>query len=181
MANGFVTSSPGARHGDTVQAVDQYDEYAQKFVCPGSGSVSISEIGAWVQRNAVETAYLAMCIYTHDAVNDCPEALVTNGASGAKTISSSGLLKISHTFATQPVLTGGNTYWLILKLNNGTPPSFDLFATGGTTAQRASTSPPFGTGDVWHTHTDQTYDMGIYAVYPAAGDISISVSENIVF
>lgn len=183
MANGFLTSSPGSRHGD-----DYYDfvgtSAGAKFTLPGSGTVTINEIGIWAASLADATFHLA--IFEHDSVNNCPGAMVANSDSGELTVPNTGgaFQKIYKSYSTKPSLTGGNTYWLCWIANEFSSFSLSRFASGGVAVYDvASTYATWPDDTGWHTHTDSTRDYAIYAVYDTGGGqpLDISISETLNF
>lgn len=165
MANGFVTTSPAARHGSSDQQTGAGWLWAQKFACP-SGTQEISEIGLWCLDSGFE---FRLAIFTDDSGNACPDVMVSNSESATLT-SELSMAKESHTYGTKPELTGGVDYWLVaffddlINVDYESSSGIDGLTVTGYTAYT------WATGDDWHTHTDRpTFDIGIYAVYAAAG------------
>jgi len=171
MANGFVTTTPSVRHGTNDVQLDAGFVVCQKFTCPGSGAQDISEIGAWVEDSGFE---FRLAIFTDDSGNSCPEVIVANSES-ATLSSEASMAKTSHTYGTNPQLTGGVDYWICVFFDNlinidylNSSGENSLYVTGYT----AYTWP---TATDWHTNTPAaTFDLGIYAVYAASGETTTS-------
>ena len=101
MANGFLAATPGARHGADDIEVDAGYVIAQKFTCPGSGTQEVTEIGVWAKDNSAE---LRLALFTDDAGNACPEAMVGNSESATLTTTTS-ITKLDHSYGTVPEIT----------------------------------------------------------------------------
>lgn len=172
MSNGFLISSPGSRHGDNVTLFAANRARAQKFTCPGSALVNILEIGLWANtEGAGGTAYFDLAIFDHDSTNDCPSTPISNSDSGELSVAGTTVQKVSKSYSTKPQCAGGTLYWLgiINKLASPNRLRADDFATGGTTLRcDGGTYPTWPTDTQWHSHTDETLDIGIYVVYEAA-------------
>ena len=174
-ANGFVTVSPDARYGDAEGSFPASFVLAAKFTAPGSGALNITEIGIYSYSSS--TGHLHLAIWTHDAGNDCPESIVANSDTG-EFASTGSMAKLSHSYGTEPVLTGGNIYWLtfIGDFDNAHP---SRFASGGNAVYVTGiTYPTWPTGTQWESHTDQTVDYSLYAVYETApsGGLSLPIA-----
>jgi hypothetical protein len=141
--------------------------WAQKYVAPSSGTLEISEIGAY---EALYEDNARWAIFEHDAVNDCPGAMVANSDTGAVMLMNAGCAKGSYTYpGTKPQITGGTTYWLAQMQDAACNPSYS--ATGGYSLYAYSqTYGTWPTDTGWHTHTDLTpIEVSIYVVYTAGG------------
>ncbi len=163
-ANGFVLVSPDARYGDVEGSFPVDYSFAAKFTAPGSGALNITEIGIYCYASITGNQHLA--IFTHDAGNDCPESIVANSDTG-EFASVNSMAKLSHSYGTEPVLTGGSIYWLVFIGDHANAhPS--RFASGGDAVfVTGRTYPTWPTGTQWESHSDQTVDYSFYAVYEA--------------
>ena len=85
---------------------------AQKYTCPGTGLQAISEIGLWCDAEG-STANFKLSIWTHDATNNVPEALVSNSETPELTQTGGTVSKVYYPYTTKPILTGGEVYWLV--------------------------------------------------------------------
>jgi hypothetical protein len=96
--------------------------------------------------------------------------MVSNADSGEITTdTTTTITKYSVTYGTKPQVSSGVDYWLVRVASNFTG-YFDYLVSSGEQALYVSgTYATFPTGDAWHTHTHNTNDYGIYAVYAAAG------------
>jgi len=169
MPQGFLSASPTSRYGDSeTNGATNYSE-AQKYVLPGSGSITINEIGGYVSADAATTATFRWAIYTHDAANDCPETMVTNSLSDELSHNTTDFVKKSFTYSTKPVLTGGSTYWIAIlyadgSLNNSCfqvdEESEYVLSSGG--------YPTWPTGTEWESASADNKDISFYAVYDTA-------------
>jgi hypothetical protein len=165
-ANGFVAASPDAAYGDAGLTQTANIATAQKYVAGGSGVQELTELGLY-GHGAGGTVAAKISVYTHDAANDCPNAMVTNSE---LTLSLTGTeyVKVSASYGvTKPTVTGGDTYWLCV-MSEATI-AFLAFATSGELEVGSVTYPTWPTGDAWHTHSHYTYDLSLYAVYTAYG------------
>lgn len=156
MPAGFVTTRPVSRFGDTYNGpYGSGYEFAFKFTCGGSGTFNATEIGIYVGQYDAYAPALQMAIFTHDAVNDCPDTIVAN--SQCSTIG--GATPAWYYAAlTGCQVTGGETYW-ICWLEGGGTDAEDLSCLNGSGAglfKTGLTPYTFSTGDDWHTHTNQT-------------------------
>ena len=174
-ANGFVTESPDVRYGDATEAVTGGYLLGQKFTAPGSGTLTITEIGLWAKVEIGENIRLKM--FEHDAANNCPEGDVTNSYTDAIAGRSADVEKYYFTYSTQPTITGGAVYWIVGFADATT--AYDKFDDALDVALfRSATYPTFPSGDTWHSHNDQADDFGFYAVYTGGGEGSIVVLLN---
>lgn len=170
MANGFVTSSPtSAPEGLWLQMRYNGTQCAARFTAPGTGNIEISEIGLWVGGTSGNMqAHLA--IFTDDAVNTCPDTIVTDSDTGAVSWGSGAWnvpVKVSAAYSTKPVLQGGQTYWLAIIGNGGATYYILQENISGTGIKTAASNayPTWYTGDAFHSHTDITTQLQFYAVY----------------
>lgn len=172
MPNGFLSASPTTRHGSGWWTLGGADIiYAQKHVCPGSGSIEISEIGTWQSRDDGVSAKTRFGIFGHDGSNDCPSTIISNSESAEivpQIGNGSTMYQDKHTYSTKPQLTGGVTYWLAEETD--IPSGYmnvSRIDTGGNSLWKSGTYPAWPTDIGWHTHTDAVSDSGLYAVYQA--------------
>lgn len=170
MANGFVTTSPtSAPEGLWLQMRFNGTQCAARFTAPGSGNLEISEIGLWV-GGTLGNMQAHLAIFTDDAVNACPDTIVADSDAGPVSWSSGSWnvpVKISASYSTKPVIQGGQTYWLAINGNGGTTYYILQENSAGTAIKTAASNayPTWYTGDAWHSHTDITTQVQLYAVY----------------
>jgi len=165
-ANGFVTVSPDARYGDNVSAMIADSTFVSKFTMGGSGTCTISEIGAYLDGDAAARIHFA--IFTDDAGNSCPEATVANSDTGEIDPDGDISTKEYHSYGTKPELTGGANYWIGV-INGNASTTLSRFDSGGTGVTLGASYPTFPTGDEWHAATPATRDWSFYAVYNCGG------------
>lgn len=175
MANGFVTSRPAARAGSDTSGwpIDNSGYVAaQKFVAPGSGTLSVSEIGLWMNNNGSGAA-ARLAIFTHDAANDCPESMVS-GSESATLTEATSTVTVHYSTLSSCSITGGQTYWIVGF--NGGSVGFDQRTTTGAGFKgiRGATPYTWPTGAAWHSYddSDTTIELGFYAVYSSGGGSS---------
>lgn len=179
-AQGFTSVSPDTRFGSTETGYGYYGNYtiAQRFTMPGSGSFDIAEIGAYL-RVPGTSRNCKFAIFTDDATNVCPEAMVTNSLSAEITISETSHTKKCHSYSTKPQVTGGVNYWLGIICNS--TGSYYLYVSENslvstTQLWRNDTYPNFPSAATWHSHTHNNTTESLYAVYetpPAPGSIPL--------
>jgi hypothetical protein len=178
MPAGFVTSRPGARFGDTWNAFGTWNhdyEWGFKFVCPGTGTKNITEIGCYVEQPDATPPAIQMAIFTHDSANNCPDVIVANSQSGTIGGASAAWY---YAALTSCQVTGGETYWICFIEGQEDEISC-LSGSGGGLYKSGLTPYTFSTGDDWHTHTDiTTYTPDVYAIYSDAGGAEPSVFDN---
>jgi hypothetical protein len=175
--NGFLTESPDPRYGDSTVLVNVNNARGQKFTCPGSGTIEINEIGCWMDGGGSTVVHFG--IFTHDAINDCPESLVSNSDSGEIDGSGDDVIKINYSYVTKPQLTGGETYWICLIVG-GQGTYLDRFTTGGDSCYLSGlTYPNWPAGAEWEEANASTADSSLYAVYGESGSASESPSPSI--
>ena len=173
MANGFLTSTPGARHGDDLNSWSPGPSYCEgvgKFTCGGTGLQEISEIGVWCSADAAQTTTWRFAIFTHDAINDCPEAMVPYSLTPEVSHNTETVTKKYNTYTVKPLLDGGSVYWLMMVTEDQYI-NVDRFTTGGANVYGATTYPKFFLADEWHAKTSTANDFGIYAVYSKVSEV----------
>jgi len=164
-ANGFVTERPDTRYGDTQGTFNETWIVASRFVAPGSGQLTITEIGLYAYQSPAPNVKLA--IFTDDAVNGCPETMVSNSETGEITMPTSMGIGY-YTYTTCPVVTGGNTYWIAVTSSDAI--EYSRFASGGTTVQSGSqTYGVWPSASAWEGFADSVRDYSFYAKYTTAG------------
>ncbi len=117
-ANGFLTETPTSRYGASSLAPLSTDTVvAQKFTLSGTGSKEISEIGIWASSTG--TAYFHLAIFSDTGDGSHSGTIVENSDSGEISMATTTeITKVSYTYTNKPVLTGGDTYWLVLFTDN---------------------------------------------------------------
>ena len=163
-ANGFVTTRPDARYGDTEGSIYSDRCYANQFTVPGTGSIEISEIGLYC--DGAGGSLLRLAIFTNDAANSCPEEIVANSDSGELDTSAATYdAPFYATYSTKPVVTGGSTYWIV-AYGNSSNTEMSRFDSVGTYVQISSglTYPTWPTGTQWESATSYTREYSFYAV-----------------
>jgi len=167
MANGFLISSPTELHGSSTAGPYTNLTHAIRFVCPGSGLLNISEVGLFCRSENGDPEVFYLAIYDDDSVNNCPENLIAR--TPELTIAGTSWQKIAHFFTTPPQLNGGQIYWLAYHVDEDDITVNTAGSSGGTGVYRTATSYPSNpTPAEWHSHSDTSHDLGIYAVYSAA-------------
>jgi hypothetical protein len=165
MSNGFLDTTPGARHGNSALDHPANAAIAQHFIAPGSEILEIVEVGIWCSVDSGHTGYFHLGIFSDDTVNGCPEALISNSDSGELSQTNTSIAKKLFTYSTKPQVMGGTHYWLAGIIQNAYL-NTDYFTSGGNTLSKPGlTYPTWPTGKQWETHTDRTWDLGIYVVY----------------
>lgn len=165
--NGFLSTSPDARYGDTESGFASQC-FAQKFTTPDLGNLDINEIGVYGYQSG---GAIHLAIFTHDAANDCPETIVANSDSGQLTLGAS-MAKVSYSYGTKPQLSGNTIYWIVCVVNS-TGAGISRFDAGASPVYMDVTYPNFPSGDTWHGHYDFSRDLSLYAVYETQGGTSI--------
>lgn len=161
--NGFGTVAPDAKYGATGIGQSANYAMAQKYVLGGSGTQELTEIGFYGHGNGSAPSVI-MGVFTHDAANDCPEALVADSQIAIAPSGSSYVLTTA-TYSTKPQLTSGDTYWMALLANG------EVYVSGESTSgelERTATYDTWPTSTAWHTHSHFNYDLSFYAVYQAS-------------
>lgn len=164
-ANGFITTSPDARYGDAQATATNGLCLAQKFTMPGTGTIEIAEIGAYVYDT---DGVFRMAILEDDDDHSSPSAtMVANSETAELQPGYSAMAKASHTYSTKPQVTGGTIYWLALYTGTGGQ-YVSRFATGGTSGYVSATYSTWPTDTGWHSINATNYDYSLYAVYATA-------------
>lgn len=179
MANGFLASRPEARHGDSLYYFAG-DASGGKFTAPGSGILTINEIGFWADsETGMGTKHAHLAIFDDDAINGVPSTIVTNSDSEELTVLEAGGFAVYYaTYGTKPQVTGGNNYWLCWVVDGGNTLDVSRFDTGGTSAASVTVTYPNWPSDVgWHGAVKGTRDYGIYAVYDSGGGLDIKATK----
>jgi hypothetical protein len=118
---GFVTAAPTADPDGVSGAIDTY-AHSFKDVAP-AGAVRVTEIGWWCDT-ATEAADYDVAIYTHDAVNNRPDAFVGSALNNAKGLTAGWKVVTGLNIAVTP----GTTYWLGVQLDDTSPTTRANFA-----------------------------------------------------
>lgn len=168
---GFVSAAPSADPDGTGGVIKVR---ANKDTSP-TGSYKVTEIGWYQSLATCESEAYEMAIYSHDAVNDKPNAAIGSISTGQTTGTTAGWKKYTGLSIS---LTSATSYWIALGCAwTGTYPRMD-YVTGYAgvryaTNAESTLSDPFGTC----TGVDETY-IAIYALYESTvTDLSISMSE----
>lgn len=166
---GFLTTNPDTRFG--VSGMETGRIVAQRFTCGGSGAQAISRIGVygWGQTGG---NLIQLALFTHDAVNDCPETIISNSQTSSVSNPDSAWGNAYFDYSTLPELTGGVDYWIVaFSDDNGQIYSYTSDGGSGQhTRTGGGTFPTMPDGDTWHSYTSRpTYSTSLYAVYSSAG------------
>lgn len=171
MPNGFVTATPLSRYGDDTAGPGTNIASSQKHTMPGSGTYELLEIGLWVQvdpADAPATMLFRLSIWTYDATNDCPEAMVSNSETPELSHSNTTITLVKHTYTgTKPQVTGGVDYMLTYFMGTDYG-RVDRLAPGYADAgvfSTAGTYPTWPTGTQWEAASESTEDKGMHVVY----------------
>ena len=164
---GFVTTAPTADPTSPDGDIGARANGA-KFTSP-AGTNKVTELGWWVgvaPSSAAED--WEMAIYTHDAVNDVPEAIVSGSeVSGSVGIGVTGWQSAALDVSISP----STTYWLVVAStnNSGTDIEYDYATTGGAKlviqASQSTLPDPYPDSP---TYEYSNYNAAFYAVYEAA-------------
>lgn len=169
MDNGFQTSVPASRLGDSYYNGNSGYPLCQRFLVPGSGTLNVTRIGLWSQSSDNHLFKLAIF---EDYSSTQPGAIVSNSDSGAITATNTTYSDHYATYSTAPTVTAGSYYWLAATVHTTNPTYFQYSAStpgGGRYGDYSKTYYPNWPTDVpWSTHT-WNYDTGIYAIVEAAG------------
>lgn len=153
---GFVTVSPEDDPVGSISATD-YKARAAKDVAPVTGTVT--EIGWWI-GNATEEANFEVAIYSHDAGNNRPNAIIGSDKTNAK---GTGLGWKKVTGLSIPI-TNGTTYWIAFQLDDTETISYTDYAS--LSGERVSTTNDVSTfPDPWTASGVANIYLAIYAVY----------------
>jgi len=173
-ANGFTTTSPDTRYGAGTENIAKDNALGQKFTAPGSGTLEISEMGAWLAYSS-SSEYVKLAIFNYDSTNTCPSTIVSNSQTDAFFITAGTPAKYYHTYGTKPTVTGGADYWLCFIAGTSNI-VWSISATGTAVNEwRSATYDTWATDTEWHTHNHYANDSSMYAVYAAAaGGVPLS-------
>ncbi len=166
-ANGFVASTPTEKYGTADGNSSSSLMYAQKFLVP-TGTWNISRIGGWFKYvpGSGNTAF-HLAIFTNDAVNGCPEVMVTNSDTGEIVVTNTSYEDKYFNYSTKPQVTSSGEYYWLVVIYYDADCAISRFTTAGTSVYKTGVYPTFATGSAWHTHTDSPADISLYAVYEA--------------
>ena len=156
---GFVTSAPSNDPSGATALIMDTRARALKDTAPAK-AVKVTEIGWWCD-NATQEANFDVGIYSHDAGNDRPNALIGSSKNNAKG-TSSGWKKITSLDIT---ITAWTVYWIGVQLDDTatqTNLDFDQDGSSGTAYKSSQTALP----DSWGSSdgSDATSTMAIYAL-----------------
>lgn len=166
---GFVTVRPTADPSATSVALDTR-AMAGRFDSPGA--VNVSEIG-WYCDNATEAANYQVGLYSHDAVNNMPDALLVSSGDVAKGTTS------GWKYAAVDIdISASTIYWIAVQLDDtATTTNANTLAKAGEKRdyKTSQTSLPatWGITDITTAHL-----FGIYALYTAP-PLSTNLQVNI--
>lgn len=163
--NGFQTVAPDARYG-TSYSSDSINAYeATKFTAPGSGTLTVTELGCWAYTSVDGGGNCRLAIFTHDAANNNPDTIVSNSDTGNLSLTTTpGFVKYTYT-GTQPTVTGGTVYWILIHhdVNNNYLSRISGSGTSVYGVHRYEVGYP--TEDVFDACTEYASDASFYAVY----------------
>lgn len=154
---GFVSGAPSADPGASAAATDTYS-VALKDTSP-VGAVQVTEIGWWCD-NATEAANYQVAIYTHDAGNNRPDAIIGSASEAAKG-TTAGWKKI--TGLSIPI-SPSTIYWIALQLDDtATNTNTDWAASAGDKfdykASQTSLPSSWGISDGTYAYLRGTYAL----------------------
>lgn len=181
MANGFLPTSPASKSWSNYWSVSiQYNRWniATRFTAP-LFNAELTEIGFWGYGWYGPAGRLAL--FTHDAVNNCPESMVADSETPRIDFTSTGwpvFQKFSYVYpGTRPQFNAGETYWIVLALES-TGQRLDITVNSNAGANTSyiyyKTATNFLTGDAWHSHTDYGVDVDFFGVYYVLPTILVS-------
>ena len=158
--NGFLIVSPSLRYGNTDSSYAG-GLMALKVLCPGTSNQQVTEIGAYLHANS--TCHFG--IFSHDAVNNCPNTLIADSDSGEAAYNSGTYIKVSFTYSSKPQLTAGSIYWLCCFPDSSPTTYLSRFTYGSNGDREGSgTYPTWPNNASWQGASLTGYDQGIYAV-----------------
>ena len=166
MAQGFISSqgdrtTPGTGNRNIP---DGGDCIAQRFQCPGSGSVTITELGIYCDDGGNTGTDLIIFIYT-DVAGPEPGSPVSGAVTTDLAIpASEGWIQETGLSIS---LTGGTWYWLGAMSESGFQCE-NVDGSGSAAVIDASNTYPT-LPDPYNVLVDVTDDLGIYAVYSSGG------------
>jgi len=111
---GFVTTAPTSDPAASAYGIDNY-VHAMKVTSP-AGSNNLTEIGWWQSNGGNDAAAYECGIYSHDAVEDEPNAIVGSVSTGQSTTASTTAWN-KYTGLSQAI-TASTTYWLGVFVEN---------------------------------------------------------------
>lgn len=127
--------------------------------------IRVTEIGTWVMNTSSGVSCYGR-IYSHDAVNDCPEAEVTNGTSPMWTGPVDTLVASYGTMASTCDLVAGTTYWISVQTSKDT--NWDVKSGTGDKYYNTSWS-TWPTATQWESAGTSAWEHSMYAVYQQLG------------
>lgn len=174
--SGFYTETP-TEYGDSQRGVPGDQFYASEFTAPGSGTLTLIEIGALGDASGqAGGAVIHLGVFTDDAADGSPADLVTNSDSGEITMPQNGP-SIAHTYDPQPEVTAGVDYWLVSMHEDGNL-DYDYYSTGATAGTLGGTYGVWPTDGEWNSLTGRAWDCAIYVVYEEAGGGRVTINAN---
>lgn len=172
MAQGFITNQADRSVPGSADASMTDDTILGcVYTCGGSGAQTVSELGFFCSRDST-LGYFKFGIYNVDGSNN-PTTLVGQSAE-VQAPASEGWL----TDAVSISVTGGATYAICIWPEDNQLNVRDYLATDGT-AFTSSTAQHGSSYDTWpsnFTHTDVTYQSGLYALYAASGGATLTIN-----
>ena len=164
MGNGFVTESQ-AQLGSLTSVPAANYAYAQKFTTP-VGCTGAYSFGCWVSSDGGAQSDFKYGIFTDDAVNANPNALVAN-SDAVMQCNNANAEKQEHVYDPQPALDAETVYWLCVMTEDNTLNWDRIASTGGVTVRKNTgfAYPDFPTPTNWDAAGDRTDNMGFWVVY----------------
>lgn len=166
---GFVTAQPTADPDGTATNLDNISLAVKDSLA--AGSYTISELG-WYQSRAGNNSVCAyeMGIYSHDAVNGRPNALIEAATTGQSVVANdtgSWQRYTDLSISIEPAET--TTYWVALSLADvATQPAVDVSTGSGDELDYKSSTPTLPSS--WGASSGgNTSAHAIYALYAASG------------
>lgn len=169
--HGFVTVRPDARYGDSYGSATDGTVSSWKATTPAAESVLVSEIGIY-GYSAESTLNVRFALFTHDAVNNCPEALVSGSETGVVVFTSTPGIYYA-TYETPIELSGETVYWLAATEQGGTL-YLSRFVAGSSLLRLSEQAyPAWPTAEQWESSTPYSpREAAFYAVYAEPGGSS---------
>jgi hypothetical protein len=158
-----VQSMPGDLDFERYTSTKRY--FAQKFVAP-TGGMTAARIYAWVRRVDYAAVTNTAAIFSHDAGNDAPDAILGASVSGAivagdisdHTWDSS---LVEYNLVNTAALTGGTTYWVVFFSN------LNFIDMGGNPTHSTGRTSQTGASGTWVNSDQDVYfrvtDAGVSA------------------
>jgi len=158
---GFVSSAPSADPGGSNYEFDSRAA-ALKDVSPATAT-KITEIGVWIDA-ATEEANIDLAIYTHNAGDDNPEAIVVGKVNVAKG-TTAGWKKQSCNIT----ISSSTTYWIAVQLDSTATNTYAIYGEDvgekwDIKVSETELTDPWGVSVA--TYGDKVF--GVYAVWEAA-------------